>query len=114
MRPFLDKPYTFADRQEDKAYVGEDLGPFQRIVDCRRLHGTIERSMQLELLLKEVRQALEVSGGGPDIPRRSDFTGDTDNWFDPRRPLATDIWRVLEGLPPKYYGLTNSDVGKCT
>jgi hypothetical protein len=57
----------------------------------------------LEVLM-EVRDAMAASGQGPDMPELHNFTGDRDNWYDPRRPLATDVWRVLAGLPLKYHG----------
>ena len=55
----------------------------------------------LEVLM-EVRDAMVASGQGPDMPELKNFTGNRDNWYDPRRPLATDVWRVLAGLPRKY------------
>jgi hypothetical protein len=63
----------------------------------------------LEVLM-EVRDAMIASGQGPDMPELRNFTGNRDNWFDPRRPLATDVWRVLAGLPRKY-GRTRSCAG---
>lgn len=61
-------------------------------------------------VLMEVRDAMAASGQGPDIPELHIFTGNRDNWFDPRRPLATDVWRVLAGLPRKYGKVVPNEV----
>jgi hypothetical protein len=60
-------------------------------------------------VLREVQKAMAASDQSPDIPELHNFTGDRDNWYDPRRPLATDVWRVLAGLPRKY-GKTVNEV----
>ncbi len=56
-------------------------------------------------MLLAVRDSMAANNEAPDVPRLTNYTGDAEkNWYDPRRPLASDVWRALEGLSLKYHG----------
>jgi hypothetical protein len=53
-------------------------------------------------VLLQVQRAMAESDQAPDISPLRECQNPIENWFDPRRTLATDIWRVLAGLPLKF------------
>jgi len=57
----------------------------------------------LTMLLK-AQQLMEATGQGPDVGPFLNCEDPEKNWYDPRRPLATDVWRALAGLSLMYHG----------
>lgn len=69
-----------------------------RVLSTRTKEGDV-----LTMLLK-VQDAMARNGETPDVGPFLSCTDPEKNWFDPRNPLATDVWRALAGLSLKYHG----------
>lgn len=63
----------------------------------------------LTMLLK-VRDAMVANGDAPDVEPFLEGANPEKTWYDPRRPLATDVWRALAGLTLKYHGAVPPEV----
>lgn len=63
----------------------------------------------LTMLLK-VRDAMVVNGDDPDVEPFLEGANPEKTWYDPRRPLATDVCRALAGLTLKYHGAVPPEV----
>jgi hypothetical protein len=55
-------------------------------------------------MLIAVQKVMNDTDQSPDIPAYTTCADPEKDWYDPRRPLATDVWRAVAGLSLKYHG----------